>query len=44
MLMKLGAITLQNAVCLATAPWDLMGEGYEQLGAIFTKTRSESVV
>ena len=36
--MKLGAITLQNAVCLATAPWDLVGEGYEQLGAIFTKT------
>ena len=36
--MKLGAITLQNAVCLATAPWDLTGEGYEQLGAIFTKT------
>jgi len=36
--MKLGAITLQNAVCLATAPWDLAGEGYEQLGAIFTKT------
>jgi len=36
--MKLGAITLQNSVCLATAPWDLAGEGYEQLGAIFTKT------
>jgi dihydroorotate dehydrogenase (NAD+) catalytic subunit len=36
--MKLGAITLQNAVCLAAAPWDLVGEGYEQLGAIFTKT------
>ncbi|GAB3873803.1 dihydroorotate dehydrogenase [Hymenobacter segetis] len=36
--MKLGAITLQNAVCLAAAPWDLAGEGYEQLGAIFTKT------
>ena len=36
--MKLGAITLQNAVCLAAAPWDLEGEGYEQLGAIFTKT------
>ena len=36
--MKLGAITLQNAVCLATAPWDLDGLGYEQLGAIFTKT------
>ena len=36
--MKLGAITLQNSVCLATAPWDLAGAGYEQLGAIFTKT------
>jgi dihydroorotate dehydrogenase (NAD+) catalytic subunit len=36
--MKLGAITLQNAVCLAAAPWDLAGEGYERLGAIFTKT------
>ncbi|WP_216680057.1 dihydroorotate dehydrogenase [Hymenobacter siberiensis] len=36
--MKLGAITLQNAVCLAAAPWELGGEGYEQLGAIFTKT------
>ena len=36
--MKLGAITLQNAVCLATAPWELDGPGYEQLGAIFTKT------
>ena len=36
--MKLGAITLQNSVCLATAPWDLVGTGYEQLGAIFTKT------
>jgi dihydroorotate dehydrogenase (NAD+) catalytic subunit len=36
--MKLGAITLKNAVCLAAAPWDLDGEGYEQLGAIFTKT------
>ena len=36
--MKLGAITLQNAVCLAAAPWDLGGAGYEQLGAIFTKT------
>ena len=36
--MKLGAITLQNSVCLATAPWDLNGAGYEQLGAIFTKT------
>jgi len=36
--MKLGAITLQNSVCLATAPWDLDGSGYEQLGAIFTKT------
>jgi len=36
--MKLGAITLQNSVCLATAPWDLAGTGYEQLGAIFTKT------
>lgn len=29
---------LQNSVCLATAPWDLAGTGYEQLGAIFTKT------
>jgi len=36
--MKLGAITLQNSVCLATAPWELEGAGYEQLGAIFTKT------
>ncbi|MFD2721352.1 dihydroorotate dehydrogenase [Hymenobacter monticola] len=36
--MKLGAITLQNAVCLAAAPWELDGAGYEQLGAIFTKT------
>ena len=36
--MKLGAITLQNSICLATAPWDLNGAGYEQLGAIFTKT------
>jgi len=36
--MKLGAITLQNAVCLAAAPWELEGAGYEQLGAIFTKT------
>ena len=36
--MKLGAITLQNSVCLATAPWDLDGVGYEHLGAIFTKT------
>ncbi len=36
--MKLGAITLQNAVCLAAAPWELAGEGYERLGAIFTKT------
>jgi len=36
--MKLGAITLQNPVCLATAPWDLSGEGCAQLGAIFTKT------
>ena len=36
--MKLGAITLQNSVCLATAPWDLEGVGYEHLGAIFTKT------
>ena len=36
--MKLGAITLQNPVCLATAPWDLDGPGYEHLGAIFTKT------
>ena len=36
--MKLGAITLQNAVCLAAAPWELAGSGYEQLGAIFTKT------
>jgi len=36
--MKLGAITLQNSVCLATAPWELDGVGYEQLGAIFTKT------
>ncbi|HEX8327943.1 MAG TPA: hypothetical protein VF629_10410 [Hymenobacter sp.] len=25
-------------MCLATAPWDLAGEGYEHLGAIFTKT------
>ena len=36
--MKLGAITLQNSVCLATAPWELDSVGYEQLGAIFTKT------
>ena len=36
--MKLGAITLQNSVCLAAAPWELAGTGYEQLGAIFTKT------
>ncbi|UOQ98981.1 hypothetical protein MUN81_05690 [Hymenobacter sp. 5317J-9] len=36
--MKLGAITLQNPVCLATAPWDLAGDGCEHLGAIFTKT------
>ena len=36
--MKLGSITLQNAVCLAAAPWELAGSGYEQLGAIFTKT------
>ena len=36
--MKLGAITLHNSVCLATAPWELDGVGYEQLGAIFTKT------
>jgi dihydroorotate dehydrogenase (NAD+) catalytic subunit len=36
--MKLGAITLQNSVCLATAPWELDGPGYEHLGAIFTKT------
>ena len=36
--MKLGAITLQNAVCLAAAPWELDGPGYERLGAIFTKT------
>lgn len=36
--MKLGAITLQNSVCLATAPWELDGPGYGQLGAIFTKT------
>ena len=36
--MKLGVITLQNSVCLATAPWDLNGPGYEHLGAIFTKT------
>ena len=36
--MKLGTITLQNSVCLATAPWELEGSGYEQLGAIFTKT------
>jgi dihydroorotate dehydrogenase (NAD+) catalytic subunit len=36
--MELGAITLRNSVCLAAAPWQLAGEGYEQLGAIFTKT------
>lgn len=36
--MKLGALTLQNPVCLAAAPWELDGPGCEQLGAIFTKT------
>ncbi|GAA4361180.1 dihydroorotate dehydrogenase [Hymenobacter saemangeumensis] len=36
--MQLGSLTLENPVCLAAAPWKLAGDGYEQLGAIFTKT------
>ena len=29
---------MQNPVCLAAAPWQLDGPGYERLGAIFTRT------
>lgn len=36
--MQLGALTLQNPVCLAAASWQLDGPGYERLGAIFTRT------
>ncbi|MBT2558912.1 hypothetical protein J7E24_14040 [Hymenobacter sp. ISL-91] len=36
--MQLGTLTLQNPVCLAAAPWQLAGQGYERLGAIFTRT------
>ena len=36
--MQLGSLTLANPVCLAATPWELDGPGYEQLGAIFTKT------
>jgi dihydroorotate dehydrogenase (NAD+) catalytic subunit len=36
--MQLGTLTLQNPVCLAAAPWQLAGDGYERLGAIFTRT------
>ena len=36
--MQLGNLTLQNPVCLAAAPWQLDGPGYERLGAIFTRT------
>ncbi|QJX46373.1 hypothetical protein HMJ29_05255 [Hymenobacter taeanensis] len=36
--MQLGKLTLQNPVCLAAAPWQLDGTGYERLGAIFTRT------
>ncbi|MDO7877650.1 hypothetical protein Q5H93_23120 [Hymenobacter sp. ASUV-10] len=36
--MQLGSLTLANPVCLTATPWELDGPGYEQLGAIFTKT------
>ncbi|UOQ72802.1 dihydroorotate dehydrogenase [Hymenobacter cellulosilyticus] len=36
--MQLGNLTLQNPICLAAAPWQLDGSGYERLGAIFTRT------
>jgi len=36
--MQLGAVTLQNPICLAAAAWQLDGPGYERLGAIFTRT------
>jgi len=36
--MQLGTHTLHNPVCLAAAPWQLEGAGYERLGAIFTRT------
>jgi len=36
--MQLGRLILHNPVCLAATPWELAGPGYEQLGAIFTKT------
>jgi dihydroorotate dehydrogenase (NAD+) catalytic subunit len=36
--MQLGTLTLQNPICLAAAPWQLEGTGYERLGAIFTRT------
>ena len=36
--MQLGSLTLSNPVCLTATPWELDGAGYEQLGAIFTKT------
>ncbi|MBC6991108.1 dihydroorotate dehydrogenase [Hymenobacter sp. BT491] len=36
--MQLGSLTLKNPVCVASCPWHLDGSGYEQLGAIFTRT------
>jgi len=36
--MQLGTRILQNPICLAAASWQLDGTGYEQLGAIFTRT------
>ncbi|MCC2547332.1 hypothetical protein LJY25_12825 [Hymenobacter sp. BT175] len=36
--MQLGNLTLQSPICLASAPWQLEGAGYERLGAIFTRT------
>ncbi|HEX8350882.1 MAG TPA: hypothetical protein VF598_13040 [Hymenobacter sp.] len=36
--MQLGSLTLRNPICLAAAPWQLDGAGYERLGAIFTRT------
>jgi dihydroorotate dehydrogenase (NAD+) catalytic subunit len=36
--MQLGSLTLANPICLTATPWELDGPGYDQLGAIFTKT------
>lgn len=36
--MQLGSLILASPVCLTATPWELDGPGYEQLGALFTKT------